>query len=185
MFQLNTSFARFELLTDMVMKIYIFWDIMPCSTSNVNWRFGGTYRLHLHSRRISQARTHHACYLLRACSFIPLPWTRRRYAPPMHCLNFKGLHGIISQKIEAFSSLFLYVTTQQLKSHFMIMMMIIITQFFIIYLPSQQLQGKLQSQHSVDTSNLTFSCQVANILSLGFRYCSSIDLRFHTACSCR
>jgi hypothetical protein len=26
-------------------------------------------------------------------------------------------------------------------------------QFFIIYVPSQQLQGKLQTQHSVDTSN--------------------------------
>jgi hypothetical protein len=26
-------------------------------------------------------------------------------------------------------------------------------QFFIIYVPSQQLQGRLQTQHSVDTSN--------------------------------
>jgi hypothetical protein len=26
-------------------------------------------------------------------------------------------------------------------------------QFFIIYVPSQQLQGQLQSRHSVDTSN--------------------------------
>jgi hypothetical protein len=26
-------------------------------------------------------------------------------------------------------------------------------QFFIIYVPSQQLQGQLQTQHSVDTSN--------------------------------
>jgi hypothetical protein len=30
---------------------------------------------------------------------------------------------------------------------------IIIIQFFIIYEPSQQLQGQLQTQHSVDTSN--------------------------------
>jgi hypothetical protein len=30
---------------------------------------------------------------------------------------------------------------------------IIIIQFFIIYMPSQQLQGQLQTQHSVDTSN--------------------------------
>jgi hypothetical protein len=28
-----------------------------------------------------------------------------------------------------------------------------ILQFFIIYVPSQQLQGQLQTQHSVDTSN--------------------------------
>jgi hypothetical protein len=26
-------------------------------------------------------------------------------------------------------------------------------QFFIIYLPSQQMQGQLQTQHSVDTGN--------------------------------
>jgi hypothetical protein len=26
-------------------------------------------------------------------------------------------------------------------------------QFFVIYVPSQQLQGRLQTQHSVDTSN--------------------------------
>jgi hypothetical protein len=29
----------------------------------------------------------------------------------------------------------------------------IIIQFFIIYVPSQQLQGQLQMQHSVDTGN--------------------------------
>jgi hypothetical protein len=33
------------------------------------------------------------------------------------------------------------------------MMMMMMIQFFIIYLPSQQLQGKLQTQHSVDKSN--------------------------------
>jgi hypothetical protein len=29
----------------------------------------------------------------------------------------------------------------------------IIIQFFIIYVPSQQIQGQLQTQHSVDTNN--------------------------------
>jgi hypothetical protein len=29
-------------------------------------------------------------------------------------------------------------------------------QFFIIYVPSQQLQGQLQTQHSVDTGNLHY-----------------------------
>jgi hypothetical protein len=32
-------------------------------------------------------------------------------------------------------------------------MMMIIIQFFIIYVPSQQLQGQLQTQHSVETGN--------------------------------
>jgi hypothetical protein len=34
-----------------------------------------------------------------------------------------------------------------------IIIIIIIIQFFIIYVPSQQLQGQLQTQHSVDTVN--------------------------------
>jgi hypothetical protein len=33
------------------------------------------------------------------------------------------------------------------------MTIIIIIQFFIIYVPGQQLQGQLQTQQSVDTSN--------------------------------
>jgi hypothetical protein len=32
-------------------------------------------------------------------------------------------------------------------------MIIIIIQFFIFYVPSQQLQGQLQTQHRVDISN--------------------------------
>jgi hypothetical protein len=38
------------------MKSSIFWDITKCSPLKVNRRIGGTYRLHLQSRRISQAR---------------------------------------------------------------------------------------------------------------------------------
>jgi hypothetical protein len=37
-------------------KSTIFWDITPCSPLKVSKRFGGTYRPHLHGRRISQAR---------------------------------------------------------------------------------------------------------------------------------
>jgi hypothetical protein len=46
----------FEVLTVVVMKSSIFWDITPCSLLKVNRRFGGTYRLHLQDRRISEAR---------------------------------------------------------------------------------------------------------------------------------
>jgi hypothetical protein len=37
----------FEVLTAVVMKSNIFWDITPCSPLQVNRHFGGTYRLHL------------------------------------------------------------------------------------------------------------------------------------------
>jgi hypothetical protein len=39
-------------------KSSIFWDISLCCPLKVNLRFGRTYRLHLHSRRISRARSH-------------------------------------------------------------------------------------------------------------------------------
>jgi hypothetical protein len=45
----------FEVLTAVVMKSTIFWDITSCSPLKVNRRFGRTYRLHL-MRRISRAR---------------------------------------------------------------------------------------------------------------------------------
>jgi hypothetical protein len=37
-----------------ILKIYIFWDIMPCTPLKVNWRFGGTCCLHLQARRVSR-----------------------------------------------------------------------------------------------------------------------------------
>jgi hypothetical protein len=46
----------YEVFTPVVMKITISWDIMLCSPMKVNRRFGGTYRLHLESRKISRAR---------------------------------------------------------------------------------------------------------------------------------
>jgi hypothetical protein len=44
----------FEVRTAMVMKSSIFWDITPCSSLKVNLCFGGTCRLHIQGRRISQ-----------------------------------------------------------------------------------------------------------------------------------
>jgi hypothetical protein len=65
------------------MKIYIFWDEMPCSPLNANRRFGGKCRLHLQVRRISQARN-------------------QNEAGSKHSLTFNGLHGVISQTTEHF-----------------------------------------------------------------------------------
>jgi hypothetical protein len=44
------AFVGFELLTAVVMKSTIFWDIMPCIPPKVDRRFGGTHRLHLQGR---------------------------------------------------------------------------------------------------------------------------------------
>jgi hypothetical protein len=39
------SCAGFEVLTAVVIKSYIFWDITPCSLLKINRRFGRTYAL--------------------------------------------------------------------------------------------------------------------------------------------
>jgi hypothetical protein len=46
----------FQVLTAVVMKIYIFWNITSRIPVKVNPRFGGTCRLHRKGRRVSQAR---------------------------------------------------------------------------------------------------------------------------------
>jgi hypothetical protein len=48
-------FAGFEVLTAVVMKSTIFWNITPCSPLKVNRRYIGTYRLHLQGRKIIRA----------------------------------------------------------------------------------------------------------------------------------
>jgi hypothetical protein len=53
---LDTDDVRFDVLTAVVIKSSVFWDITLCSPLKFNRRFGGTCRLHFHSRRISQAR---------------------------------------------------------------------------------------------------------------------------------
>jgi hypothetical protein len=40
--------AGFEVLTAVVMKNFAFWDITTCSPLNINQRFVGICRLHLH-----------------------------------------------------------------------------------------------------------------------------------------
>jgi hypothetical protein len=50
-FRTRYYFVGFEVLTAVVMKSTIFWDITPCSPLSVNRRFGGTYLLHLRCRK--------------------------------------------------------------------------------------------------------------------------------------
>jgi hypothetical protein len=53
---IKNNLVGFEVLTGVVMKSAIFWDITPCSPLKVDQRFGGTYRLHLRGRSISRVR---------------------------------------------------------------------------------------------------------------------------------
>jgi hypothetical protein len=54
--------VEFEVLTAVVVKVSVFWDIIKCSLLKVNRRLGQICRLHLQGRRISQV----SCYILHA-----------------------------------------------------------------------------------------------------------------------
>jgi hypothetical protein len=53
---IECQYVGFEVLSVVVMKSSIFWDVTLCTLLKVNWRFGGTCCLHLQDQRISQAR---------------------------------------------------------------------------------------------------------------------------------
>jgi hypothetical protein len=57
------NYVGFEVLTAVVMKSSIFWDIRPWSPLKINRRFGGTCRLRVESL---------ACFLLHAGSLLGL-----------------------------------------------------------------------------------------------------------------
>jgi hypothetical protein len=74
--------------------ISISYDITLCSPLKVNRRFGATRRLHL-------------CLLPPSRHFISwlfLLYWRWEHVPPKRRLSFNGLHGVISQKIEIFTT---------------------------------------------------------------------------------
>jgi hypothetical protein len=76
----NSSLVGSEILTAVVKKSSVFWDLTLYSPLEANWRFGGTCRLHPQGRKISQARNQRESR-----------WQRR--------LTSNGLQRIISQKM--------------------------------------------------------------------------------------
>jgi hypothetical protein len=94
----------FEVFTPVVMKSTTFRDITPCNPLKVNRRFGGTYLLHLQGL-ISRAWCQHES------RWQAEVWRWKRYVPPKRRLNFRGLHGIISQKIVLFNRFYVLCNT--------------------------------------------------------------------------
>jgi hypothetical protein len=86
------------------MKSVIFWDVTSCSLLRCNRRFGGTYRLHLQSRRKFQQEPASKQVASSCWNFLRL-WEWRRYVPPKRRLHLNRLHGVTSQKIILFTTL--------------------------------------------------------------------------------
>jgi hypothetical protein len=82
-------------------RVLSYGTITPCSLLKVNRRFVGTCRLHLHDRRISQARNQHEAVSKLAGFLLVLlfyPGDRSDMFLRNVALTFSGLHGIIFQK---------------------------------------------------------------------------------------
>jgi hypothetical protein len=56
---IKTDPLEFEILTAVVMKSSIFWDITTCGQLEVSRRFGGTYRFHLQGENLTRNFSHH------------------------------------------------------------------------------------------------------------------------------
>jgi hypothetical protein len=96
------SVLRFELLTSVVIKCPIFWDITQCSPLNVDQSFGGTCCRHVQGRRTSQEMLwllSASCWLL---GLLILQPQRLRHVPPNLLLNVNGLHGAVTQTMGLF-----------------------------------------------------------------------------------
>jgi hypothetical protein len=102
---MNVAHVGLEVLTTLIMKSTIFWDIKPCSPLKGNRRFGGTYRLHLQSQRKSKWSYQLTCYLL-WCLFPPQLlwlWRWKWHVSLKRRLTFSGLHDVIPGKILLFT----------------------------------------------------------------------------------
>jgi hypothetical protein len=77
----------------------IFWDIRPCSPTEVNWRFERIYFLRLQGPEVCHAKRPAWSRLL-----VLILWEWRRYDSPKRRLTFTGLRGAISQKTELFTA---------------------------------------------------------------------------------
>jgi hypothetical protein len=82
-----TLHHRFGVLTEIVTRNSVFWDVTPLITLKVSWRFGGLCRFNLQDWRVSQGRKQHE-------------------AGSKQCrLTFNRLHGLTCQEMELFSLL--------------------------------------------------------------------------------
>jgi hypothetical protein len=103
-------FVGFEVLTELVMKSSIFWDITPCILLKVNRRFDATCSLHRQSQGTSRVRNQSelkqsllTAFTLASCTAYSSTLKMERHVPPKLRLTFNELHGVISQRTELFN----------------------------------------------------------------------------------
>jgi hypothetical protein len=100
-----------DILTSVIMKSAIFWDISTCSPVKFHWRFGENIFFHLHALLDT-------CFLLSTCfSCISIP--KMKVYVPLKCWWISTrLHGVISQKTAFLMCLLLWKYKQNLHIDF-------------------------------------------------------------------
>jgi hypothetical protein len=89
-------------------------EITPRKQLKVNRRFGATYRIHFQGRKISRGRNQLGSRWKLACCNARLILRLRRwsrYVPPKIFLTSKGLHAVISRRVETVHNLCIRLTT--------------------------------------------------------------------------
>jgi hypothetical protein len=93
----------FQVVTAVVMKSSVFWDIAPCCLMKVNQCVGGMCQ----SLIICQTTNQHEAGSKQSST--PRPWSWSQDVPLKHQFAFSRLHGIISQNIELFGKLCVFL----------------------------------------------------------------------------
>jgi hypothetical protein len=110
---IKSLLSKWYMLPRFVFEEYYLLGYNAASSVKFNGRLGGTCRLHLQGRRISQARNQSEAGNKLPKPFLPasrrflawlilLPCRWRRHVSSELRLNFNGLHGIIPQNIGLF-----------------------------------------------------------------------------------
>jgi hypothetical protein len=102
-------YIGFEVLTALIMKSPIFWDIMPCSLLKIHPYVARTCHLDLQARRISYGRNQHEAGSSAGCRFLTWLilqlWNWRQHVPLKYHLTFRAWRSDVSKTIDCFSIL--------------------------------------------------------------------------------
>jgi hypothetical protein len=124
---INTFTVIFEVLTVVIMKSTIFWDVMPYSKLEVHKWFGEIYCLHLKDQRVNQASNKQAAsslnflltdwYTWSAATWCSLPLARTSLAQQWNIYFFSDFHMTVQIFHHGQKLLWHICSRQELWSH--------------------------------------------------------------------
>jgi hypothetical protein len=108
-------YVRFEILTAVVVKSSVFWDVTLCSSLKVNRRFGVTYYHHIQSRNKIQLVSR---WQVDLCMTYSSTLNSETKCCSKTSGDFQRFNGVISQKIEPLMNIFLKYYIKESRGKF-------------------------------------------------------------------